>query len=155
MNTMLSSEVWQDIQGYSGIYQVSTLGRIRSLKKGKIKLLKPYINNMGYAVLSLYANHKQKTYHVHKLVADTFLVRIDGKNYIDHINGIKTDNRIDNLRWCTQRENINFELSIANRKMLKRLQGLRIKIYVRVVLVDIKQPESIFGSLTNKLKLCE
>lgn len=44
MNTMLSSEVWQDIQGYSGIYQVSTLGRIRSLKKGKIKLLKPYIN---------------------------------------------------------------------------------------------------------------
>lgn len=47
MNTMLSSEVWQDIQGYSGIYQVSTLGRIRSLKKGKIKLLKPYINNMG------------------------------------------------------------------------------------------------------------
>ena len=91
MNTMLSSEVWQDIQGYSGIYQVSTLGRIRSLKKGKIKLLKPYINNMGYAVLSLYANHKQKTYHVHKLVADTFLVRIDGKNYIDHINGIKEE----------------------------------------------------------------
>lgn len=82
MNTMLSSEVWQDIQGYSGIYQVSTLGRIRSLKKGKIKLLKPYINNMGYAVLSLYANHKQKTYHVHKLVAETFLVKVDGKNYI-------------------------------------------------------------------------
>ena len=79
MNTMLSSEVWQDIQGYSGIYQVSTLGRIRSLKKGKIKLLKPYINNMGYAVLSLYANHKQKTYHVHKLVAETFLVKVDGK----------------------------------------------------------------------------
>ena len=52
MNTVLSSEIWQDIQGYSGIYQVSTLGRIRSLKKGKIKLLKPYINNMGYAVLS-------------------------------------------------------------------------------------------------------
>lgn len=47
MNTVLSSEIWQDIQGYSGIYQVSTLGRIRSLKKGKIKLLKPYINNMG------------------------------------------------------------------------------------------------------------
>lgn len=82
MNTMLSSEVWQDIQGYSGIYQVSTLGRIRSLKKGKIKLLKPSINNMGYAVLSLYANHKQKTYHVHKLVAETFLVKVDGKNYI-------------------------------------------------------------------------
>lgn len=111
MNTMLSSEVWQDIQGYSGIYQVSTLGRIRSLKKGKIKLLKPYINNMGYAVLSLYANHKQKTYHVHKLVAETFLVKVDGKNYIDHINGIKTDNRIDNLRWCTPKENANFEIA--------------------------------------------
>lgn len=126
MNTMLSSEVWQDIQGYSGIYQVSTLGRIRSLKKGKIKLLKPYINNMGYAVLSLYANQKQKTYHVHKLVAETFLVKVDGKNYIDHINGIKTDNRL--------------------------LQELHIKIYVHVVLVGIKQPEIIFGNLINKLK---
>lgn len=60
MNTMLSSEVWQDIQGYSGIYQVSTLGRIRSLKKGKIKLLKPYINNMGYAVLSLLLTTNKK-----------------------------------------------------------------------------------------------
>lgn len=88
MNTMSSSEVRQDIQGYSGIYQVGTLGRIRSLEKRKIKLLKPCINNMGYAVSSLYADHKQKTYHVHKSVA-------------------------------------------------------------------IKQPESIFGSLTNKLKLCE
>lgn len=179
MNTMLSSEVWQDIQGYSGIYQVSTLGRIRSLKKGKIKLLKPYINNMGYAVLSLYANHKQKTYHVHKLVAETFLVKVDGKNYIDHINGIKTDNRIDNLRWCTPKENANFDLSIINRKramrkacgvsvnqydlsgnyiatyatltMLKLLQELHIKIYVHVVLVGIKQPEIIFGNLINKL----
>lgn len=58
---------------------------------------------MGYAVLSLYANHKQKTYHVHKLVADTFLVKVDGKNYIDHINGIKTDITeiaYQNIRAC-------------------------------------------------------
>lgn len=130
VNTMLSSEVWQDIQGYSGIYQVSTLGRIRSLKKGKIKLLKPYINNMGYAVLSLYANHKQKTYHVHKLVADTFLVKVDGRNYIDHINGIKTDNRIDNLRWCTPKENANFELSIINRKRaMRKARGVSVNQY--------------------------
>ena len=100
MNTMLSSEVWQDIQGYSGIYQVSTLGRIRSLKKGKIKLLKPYINNMGYAVLSLYANHKQKTYHVHKLVAETFLVKVDGKNYIDHINLCDINRCLNYYRDC-------------------------------------------------------
>lgn len=120
MNAMSSSEVWQDIQGYSGIYQVGTSGRIRSLKKGKIELLKPYINNIGYAVLSLYANHKQKTCHVHKLVAGTFLVKVDGKNYIDHINGIETDNRIDNLRWCTPKENANFGLSIINRKRAMR-----------------------------------
>lgn len=112
MNTMLSSEVWQDIQGYSGIYQVSTLGRIRSLKKGKIKLLKPYINNMGYAVLSLYANHKQKTYHVHKLVAETFLVKVDGKNYI------------------APKENANFDLSIINRKRaMRKACGVSVNQY--------------------------
>lgn len=131
MNTMLSSEVWQDIQGYSGIYQVSTLGRIRSLKKGKIKLLKPYINNMGYAVLSLYANHKQKTYHVHKLVAETFLVKVDGKNYIDHINGIKTDNRIDNLRWCILQKRtqiLNYQLLTESVQCVKRVEFLLINM---------------------------
>lgn len=130
MNTMLNSEVWQDIQGCSGIYQVSTLGRIRSLKKGKIKLPKPYINDMGYAVLSLYADHKQKTYHVHELVAETFLVKVDGKNYTDHINGIKTDNGIDNLRWCTPKENANFELSVISRKRaMRKACGVSVNQY--------------------------
>lgn len=130
MNTMLSSEVWQDIQGYSGIYQVSTLGRIRSLKKGKIKLLKPYINNMGYAVLSLYANHKQKTYHVHKLVAETFLVKVDGKNYIDHINGIKTDNRIVIYVGVLQKRTLilNYQLLTESVQCVKRVEFLLINM---------------------------
>ena len=59
MNTMLSSEVWQDIQGYSGIYQVSTLGRIRSLKKGKIKLLTPCINKVMLFYLYMLTTNKK------------------------------------------------------------------------------------------------
>lgn len=72
----------------------------------------------------------KKTYHVHKLVAETFLVKVDGKNYIDHINGIKTDNRIDNLRWCTPKENANFELSIINRKRaMRKARGVSVNQY--------------------------
>ena len=71
-----------------------------------------------------------KQYHVHKLVAETFLVKVDGKNYIDHINGIKTDNRIDNLRWCTPKENANFELSILTESVqcVKRVEFLLINM---------------------------
>ena len=80
MKKTFNNEVWQDVQGFESIYQVSTMGRVRSLKKGIIKILTPCINNMGYLILTFYANGKQKTFHVHKLVANTFIPRIEGKH---------------------------------------------------------------------------
>lgn len=60
MKKTFNNEVWQDVQGFESIYQVSTMGRVRSLKKGIIKILTPCINNMGYLILTFYANGKQK-----------------------------------------------------------------------------------------------
>ena len=106
----MSEEIWKNIEGFPG-YQVSSLGHIRSFRdfNGNIvkqsRYLKPRINKDGYYELSLYTVDKQKiTKRVHKLVANTFLGEHDGL-VVNHINGDKTDNRIENLELVTAAKN--------------------------------------------------
>lgn len=107
-------EEWNDIPGYEGRYQASTLGNIKSLnfnKTGKEKLLKPIINNSQYYNIKLSKNGKVKTIQLHKIIAICFLNHIpDGMNeVIDHIDGNKYNNRLDNLRVCSARDNVSFK----------------------------------------------
>jgi hypothetical protein len=107
-------EVWKDIEGYEGCYQISSLSRVRSLDrvithgsnvgidknfryKGKI-LKQPVLGN-GYKHVMLLIAGKSKLISVHRLVAINFIDNPDSKDHVDHINTIKTDNRIENLRW--------------------------------------------------------
>lgn len=108
-------EVWKDIPGYEGLYQVSSLGRVRSFGryvKNRYKMiwragktLKQGKDNKGYMTVVLCAN-KQQTKKVHRLVASAFLPNPENKPQINHINGNKQDNRTDNLEWCSQSENM-------------------------------------------------
>ena len=98
------NEVWRDIEGYEGLYQISDIGRIKSLITGKIRNLQ--MNKWGYPVIILTKDKKQKQMFVHRLVAKAFIPKIEGKNEVNHINGDKTDNRKENLEWCTKSENI-------------------------------------------------
>lgn len=100
-------EIWKDIKGYEGLYQVSSEGRVKSLKYGKEKILKSGKNSGGYLKVQLCKEGKIRHYLVHKLVAQAFIPNPNNKPFIDHINTIKTDNRVENLRWCTQKENQN------------------------------------------------
>ena len=110
------SEIWKDIEGYEGLYQVSNYGRVRSLdryvkqnhntkqlKKGKI--IKQQKGHKGYLILSLCKDKKRKTFKVHRLVAQAFIPNLENKPQVNHINGDKTDNRIENLEWATNGEN--------------------------------------------------
>ena len=102
-------EIFKDIKGYEGIYQVSNLGNVKSLKYGKERILKGGINNSGYKVVSLRNGYNIRTYGAHQLVAEAFLNHtINGyKIVVNHINFNKTDNRVENLEIVTARENNN------------------------------------------------
>lgn len=120
----LPYEVWRDVKDYEGFYQVSNLGNIRMLDRyikcrGGVRFVKCCelditVNNHNYCVVGLNDGKKNKQYRVHRLVAEAFIPNPDNKPYIDHINTIKTDNRVQNLRWVTPKENSNNQLTIQH-----------------------------------------
>ena len=111
-----TEEVWKDIKGYENLYQVSNLGRIKSLgrrsinKNGHIyyskeKILKSTLTSHKYKVIGLYKNRKSKQAYIHRLIAEYFIPNPENKPHINHKNGIRHDNRIENLEWVTCYEN--------------------------------------------------
>lgn len=110
-------EKWKEIKGYEGYYEVSNMGNVRSmsryvnhhrggkrLMKGRPRALGD--NGNGYLFVPLTKEGRSKNTYVHRLVAEAFLIKSD-KQFVNHINGDKTDNRVDNLEWCTRRENMS------------------------------------------------
>lgn len=126
---IMTQEIWKPIKGYECIYECSNLGNVKSLsrlKKGvrygkpyeyetKEMLLSQQIDNKGYLRVKLQKDGKIETKKVHRLVAETFIGDIYNKE-IDHKNTIKTDNRVENLRIVTSKENANNPLTREKNK---------------------------------------
>lgn len=94
-------EVWKDIPGWEGLYQVSNLGRIRSIR---VRLIKPY-DTRGYRVATLHSGDRMERAGVHRFVAQAFIPNPESKEQVNHINGDKADNNVENLEWVTCQEN--------------------------------------------------
>lgn len=110
-------EIWRAIPGYNEKYAVSNLGEVRSIRMGK--MLKQRVDRAGYKSVRLTSNGVTKTLLVHRLVAETFIPRLPRQKVVNHLNGNKTDNRLENLEWTTHKENIQH----AYRTGLCKAQG--------------------------------
>lgn len=108
------TEVWKPIPEYEGLYEVSNMGRVRSLFRYK-KILKPSPNWNGYATVELWKDHKRKRITIHRLVATCFCENPENKPFVNHLDETKTNNRADNLEWVTHIENCNYGTAIARR----------------------------------------
>ena len=115
-------EIWKDIEGYEGLYQVSNMGRVKSLGNGssnnsKEKILKERNRNKkGYKMVALYKANK-KEFSIHRLVAQAFIPNPKNKPCIDHIDTNPSNNRVENLRWATYKENIKNPLTIKKLRL--------------------------------------
>lgn len=121
---MLNSEIWKDIGGFEGRYQVSNLGRVRNLKG---RVLKPYINNSGYSCLKL-AGGIQTNFLVHRLVARAFVENNSPatKDVVNHINFDRLDNSAVNLEWCDTQENLAASRAAGRMPYNKPTLGLKL-----------------------------
>lgn len=116
-------EIWKAVLGYEGLYEVSDIGRVRSLnyhREGKVKNLKSVKDKKGYEVIGLLRYGRQKLFKVHRLVWESFNGPIPSGMQIDHINTVRDDNRLANLRVVTPKENSNNPITLArNREVIR------------------------------------
>lgn len=140
-------EIFLDIPGYEGYYQVSNQGNVRSLdriikyKNGKSRLqpgapVNQYKSNAGYMQVTLNKDGKQRTLNVHRLVMIAFKANPDNKPEVNHINEDKTDNRLNNLEWMTHKENCNHGTRIERQVNTGLKNGIYAKTRKKVLCVE-------------------
>ena len=104
----MTEEIWCPIKGYEGLYEVSYQGRVKSLKFGKERILKPLRHTSGYLQVNLCKNGEVKHCLVHRLVAQTFIPNPDNLPEVNHKDENKTNNKVSNLEFCDAKYNINY-----------------------------------------------
>lgn len=112
-------EQWKDIKGYEGLYQVSSLGRVKRIlfknkmvEKKEDKVLKPFQSKKGYLQVTLCKNNKTKLFNIHRLVAEAFIDNPDNLPQVNHRDENKENNKINNLEFCTSKYNHNYGTGI-------------------------------------------
>lgn len=120
----MEEEIWKPVKGFEGIYEVSSLGRVRSLPRDKFqqgcihhykgRVLKPFRDTVGY----LYVDLSQKAFPVHRLVANAYIPNPNKYSEINHKDENKKNNRVDNLEWCDRKYNVNYGSRLAKLSMV-------------------------------------
>ena len=151
-------EIWKDIPGYEGIYQVSNLGNVRSMNyhgTGIVKLLTPTMSG-GYPRVMLSKNGIARGFHVHRLVGIAFIPNPHGYDCINHKDETRTNNRVENLEWCTKAYNNTYGTSQTRHAITRSLPILQILNGVVVKRWDSIQDVVAFGyNASNVCQCCK
>ena len=148
----MTNEIWKDIAGYEGLYQVSNLGRVKSFHRNKEKIMNPRTNGDGYKNIQLCNAGVKKVFSVHRLVAEAFIPNPENKPCVDHIDTNSLNNNVENLRWVTIKENNNNPITIAKQK--DRLKSYNNNRKIRVIKFKYKDYNNIeiFDSVLDAAK---
>jgi hypothetical protein len=124
-----SKEIWKDIPGYEGFYQASNMGRIASIRYG-FRLMSLVRNPTGYLQVAFRINNSIKQGMVHVFIAKTFLEKCSECTQVDHINNIKSDNRLENLQWISRSDNMknNYSRGVTSVDKLKS-KGKKVELF--------------------------
>ena len=109
----LPHEIWRDVVGFEGLYRVSNMGRVKSLFNGDVKIRRAPLCNPGYFSVVLYKDNEVTHIRIHVLVAQAFLPNPENKRYVNHRDGNKRNNRVDNLEWVTPLENAHHAINMG------------------------------------------
>lgn len=120
-------EIYKTIEGFEN-YQVSNLGNIKSFNYGRENIIKTTKNKFGYLNLTLFKKGKRYYFSVHRLVATTFIQNPENKKQVNHINGVKTDNCVENIEWNTCKENMTHAFSVGLNKGKKGFLNVNSKL---------------------------
>ena len=119
-------EIWKDIIGYEGLYQISNLGNVKRITKN-CKILKQSDNRNGYKLVGLCKNNKRKNYYIHRLVAIAFIENKENYKEINHKDNNKSNNIVDNLEWCNRNYNVKYSYDKGYHIPYKPLLGRKGK----------------------------
>lgn len=142
----LPNEEWRDVVGYEGSYMVSNLGRVKSLSKKhgfvfkKERIINQFDGN-GYCRIKLNKDGNSRKFFVHRLVAEAFIGDKGDKQEIDHIDTDRRNNCVENLRWCTKKENANFE--VTYKRKCDALKEVQSRDYVKRAKLNMKNCKKV------------
>lgn len=147
-NLCYEGEIWKDIENYEGLYQVSNYGRVKSLprmyaqKHGIIEKILKLQDSNGYLKCQIYKNGKQKRYFLHRLMAIAFIPNPNFLPCINHIDGNKLNNKIENLEWCTRSQNVRhaYKLGLIISRKGEKHPRARLKE------IDVKNIRYLYGN---------
>lgn len=144
------SEVWKEIPGFEGIYQVSNSGIILSVKRNKYRKIRT--DKFGYSIIGLNKGGKQYQFFVHRIVAEVFIPNPDNLAEVNHIDGNKQNNRAENLEWCSHYENIHhaFDTGLMPRQLKPKKVERKREKGVKLTAIQVAEIRSqyIHGDLT-------